>query len=128
MKLKIDRSKWLRGGPGRLLDEAGMMCCLGFLGKACGINKADMLHVGQPSEISSEPRRNKAVWERLRTERPLPGKALVALAPEPFEPEPSCYGELPLIWINDNGKITEKRREKLLTEEFAKIGVEVEFT
>lgn len=52
MKLTIDRSKWFRGKGSQssmLLRDDGHMCCLGFLGRACGASKKQMLNVSDPS-------------------------------------------------------------------------------
>lgn len=59
----IDRSKW--GVPpnstakgyeeheGVLLDGNDMMCCLGFVGRACGITKKLLLNKGLPEAVDS---------------------------------------------------------------------------
>lgn len=52
MKLTIDRSKWWRGngsGESRLLRPDGTMCCLGFLGRACGYTDEQLLDVTTPA-------------------------------------------------------------------------------
>lgn len=75
--LTIDRTKWRRGGPGEqdaeakakgsyeahtyalnrrfgqtmLLNNKGLMCCLGFDALACGLAPEDIENVGEPSDI-----------------------------------------------------------------------------
>lgn len=52
-ELLIDRSKWFRGRRGtdsrlvRLFDKK--MCCLGFLGIACGVPIEKMIDVSDPT-------------------------------------------------------------------------------
>lgn len=57
--LTIDRSKWNRGkkGPGAclMLNEVGMMCCLGFDALACGLTESQIMGVGTPSMIMDAP-------------------------------------------------------------------------
>lgn len=53
-KLVIDRALW---GKGALLQEDGKMCCLGHLGRACGVDKnylRPFLHygLGYPDDMS----------------------------------------------------------------------------
>lgn len=56
--LVIDRSKWQRGlpddfdGDTYLLDQSGMMCCLGFDAIACGIARKRILSVQTPAGIT----------------------------------------------------------------------------
>ena len=51
----INRKKWLRGegdDDSRLLRSTdNKMCCLGFLGKACGISSACLSGRGMPNTI-----------------------------------------------------------------------------
>lgn len=50
----VKRSKWVRGGRfGRslLLNEDGNMCCLGFLGEACGVPTDQLGGVGMPQSV-----------------------------------------------------------------------------
>lgn len=60
--LVIDRSRWRRGGSkfdgqfGRthLLNNKGMMCCLGFDALACGVLKKDIFEVANPVDVGGE--------------------------------------------------------------------------
>jgi len=60
--LTIKRSKWRRGGGGitindnkgstRLLNDKGLMCCLGFDAIGCGFTPADILGKVDPEELA----------------------------------------------------------------------------
>lgn len=56
MKLVITRSKWFRGEGGHrsklIRGSDGKMCCLGFLGLACGVPKTYLLNKTSPTSIS----------------------------------------------------------------------------
>lgn len=56
MKLVIDRSKWLRGeGSSKsslLRTSDGKMCCLGFLGLACGIAPDRLKGNSNPHDVT----------------------------------------------------------------------------
>jgi hypothetical protein len=52
-KLVIPREKW---GAGALVRSDGKMCCLGHLGKACGVPVAEMLSMGMPSGLDYDRR------------------------------------------------------------------------
>lgn len=47
-KLVIDRALW---GSASLLRRDGRMCCLGHLGKACGVPDEAMFNVGTPDGL-----------------------------------------------------------------------------
>jgi hypothetical protein len=49
IKFTVWRDRWSRGRKSQLLASDGMMCCLGFLGKACGAADDDILHGCTPS-------------------------------------------------------------------------------
>jgi hypothetical protein len=51
----IDRAKWQRGVPidSCLRDSEGKMCCLGFLGQACGFTAQELRDAISPSELPS---------------------------------------------------------------------------
>jgi hypothetical protein len=108
MKLVIDRSRWLRGeGPStssmiRLRDEK--MCCLGFFGLACGIERDRLLNRLVPTILQSP---NWPVW-------------LVDLGGNTTEARL-------LMNTNDSEAMSGAEREAALTAVFASHGVEVEF-
>jgi len=61
-QFEIDRSKWRFANHGNgitnLLNSYGYMCCLGFLGRACGIKDSELSQVGKPSQVDDE-------WKKL---------------------------------------------------------------
>jgi len=63
-KLTIDRARWVNGNHGhesQLLNSHGEMCCLGFLGKACGVSDDSMLSTLYPSGIPQYPKKLTSV-------------------------------------------------------------------
>jgi hypothetical protein len=120
VKLTIDRARWGRGvGEGRLLSD-GKMCCLGFLAKACGLSDTAIEDLGNPSDVyCEEPTKHKQVWNSMGVPFKKPRKLK--------ELGEAMALETVFVLINDDENLTEKRRERLLTKEFAKIGVNVEF-
>lgn len=132
MKLTIDRRKWGRGemaaqtekeklvSESRLLigedssrgviEAVGKMCCLGFLGRKCGINQDALLDKCMPSNVEIEPTRNKTVWNSL------------------IDNTHNTQVASDLAHINDSLNISEKMREFKIKRKMKKIGVEVIFT
>lgn len=54
-RFTVYRESWLRGNgtaSGLLLN--GQRCCLGFLGKACGIPDGEMYQVADPESVAPE--------------------------------------------------------------------------
>ena len=103
-KLVIDRAKW---GRGALVREDGKMCCLGFMGLACGLTKEEMKLHGMPHSMDPE--------------------ALARVGWVGWGNDDSCdlLGEL--ASINDNVNILRPRKERLLIEKFRTAGVELSF-
>ena len=111
MKLIIDRTKWLRGEGASvsylLREQDQKMCCLGFYSIGCGLKPSEIKNVQAP-EFRSE-------YEWLFE--------LFDLRIEDFSQD--CYL---LMKTNDQDcGIDEEARERIITEVFAKHGVEVEF-
>lgn len=110
-KLIITRSKWFRGkGSERsaLLTRNGKMCCLGFLGLACGLQKKDMRNSGAPSEISEEL---LAKWSKGIIRSNAMDSALGVI----------------MMGINDDPSLKPKYREVRLKGLFERINYRVEF-
>jgi hypothetical protein len=114
MKLEIDRAKWQRGFKygceSRLVSaplEVPSMCCLGFLGKACGYSDDELRGVAFPDYVD-----DLSKWP--------PG----ILAEDEARSEVTRR----LLDINDDYYPEEQTREIALAAEFAKIGIEVTFT
>lgn len=128
MKLTIDRSTWLRGeGPNasRLLREAdGKMCCVGFLGLACGLTKEQLLE-------------KTTVAQLVKTAAYKPSPEHPVSLDDMYRPHFDFVRGLTvaansdvandLYNANDETLISEATRETSLAVLFAKIGVEVEF-
>lgn len=110
MKLTITRSEWLRGEgflPSRLVrSQDNKMCCLGFLGVACGIPKEKMMNIGSPFYL------NQNKWP----------EKLISNLDTGFG---ACQN---LMAINDTQSLNDPEREAELTKEFASIDIQVEFT
>lgn len=107
----IDRSKWHRGGRTDLglillLNKQGNMCCLGFLGEqVCELKPDQLLGVCRP-DSSSE------LLARYRAHVP-------DLTDDVIQD---------LVLLNDrNRNMSDDRREALLTEAFAQIGLKPVF-
>jgi len=113
MKLVIDRSRWIRGLDPRasylIRREDQKMCCLGFYGLACGVPSEELLGKFSPND----------------------SKTFAALQPWLISEWSALEGMLSascnnLMRYNDS-ILYDSNREKLITLEFAKHGVEVEF-
>lgn len=114
MKVVIQRERWARGGingTSSLLNELDCMCCLGFAAKQIGGFRDDEIR-----DQSSHPKGQ--MWDG----------ELRFLDDEP-EHDYMNDGRIAdrFIRINDSRGYREERREDVLTEEFAKHGIELEF-
>lgn len=62
-KFTVERATWYRGngatGSRLLRAEDGMRCCLGHVGKQCGIPDIAMQEIGSPGAIRSKEEREK---------------------------------------------------------------------
>lgn len=111
-KLVIDRGRWGRGSSGGLLvnPETSKMCCLGFLGEACGLARGSMLGVATPAFCKGQLK----LW---------PERVLVDVE--------NTWGNS--TWtqgatdINDTVEMSEAEREEQLVEHFKEIGIELTF-
>jgi hypothetical protein len=101
-ELVIDRARW---GTGQLRNEDGSMCCLGFLGKACGIKVKDMLAVGMPDDLPS--------W-------------LIELFPDGLNSRDEIAAEQAAN-INDDPNMPRKKKEAKLRELFKTQGIKLTF-
>lgn len=103
MKLVIDRSRWLRGESSRnsFLKRSGdgRMCCLGFLGKACGYIERELEDRETPATIT-----DKSKW-------------------------PASLGRIDgeLMNVNDTYYLDDATRENNLRQLFNQIGIDLEF-
>ena len=150
MKLTIDRKTWMNADNlanlkvSSLLTADGRRCCLGFLGRACGIPDSEMRGVGTPARVgyageislygsAAETYATKwldgvlstcngyledAEWTRTAVALNDAGLAPNLTCGSLFEEGAKHYPEVP--W-GDN------YRERLLTAHFAAICVELSF-
>jgi hypothetical protein len=130
MDLVIDRAKWGRGqGNGALLRD-GKMCCLGFLARECGLGAKTISGVGVPSDFSRCDDDGNGVPRKVRRHQEVWNAVLGKIKPRlPFTDARAKATDVEdvLVMINDEAAMTDARRERLLTKEFAKIGVKVTF-
>lgn len=93
------------------------MCCLGFEAKQLyNLKDSDLFDVGNPGDI-----------EGVSLMIPMPFPDL--LEPYPLNPSRVYVNNLcqHLITLNDKPDLCDADRERLLKEEFAKRGIDVEF-
>lgn len=112
-RLIINRSKWKTGeilgnftgkGDTELLNEEGFMCCLGFCCHQMGISKKELLNKSIPSELVN--------WE-------IPGLLDKRGNDSKFAND--------ALGINDDPKLSIKKREKKIKKHFAKENIIVKF-
>ena len=113
MRLIINREMWIRGPNQRSflireIDEK--MCCLGFLGLACGISSKELEGRSRPADVND---RSDDLW-------PL----LAQPAIDGCRRDSELVDEL--INVND-GKFSEYNREAQITNLMEQLGVKVEF-
>lgn len=113
MKITIERKSWIRGDQGLkftcLFRDDGHMCCLGFLGAACGIPLEEMLGRKTPAGLETD---------ELYKLYPI---GIRKIDPDGF----SLIGRL--IVANDSPQLSEEERESKVRELMAEGGVEVDF-
>ena len=108
----VSRKTWLRGEGSKdsslFRPEDKKMCCLGFLGRElCGATEEQMELCDTPAE--TDPAIN---W-------------IDGLLKNPGKYNSDAAHRL--MEINDEECMDDEEREKLLTEEFAKLGIAVKF-
>jgi hypothetical protein len=114
MKVVIDRSKWIRG---KLADEHGCMCAMGFIAKACGVPDSELVGATSLACISD------ALGH-------LPGSVPDYLHPrgcpeQGFEESDSARV---IEAINDNEVNSTPEIEAILTGQVRWLDIELEFT
>lgn len=113
MKFTIDRNVWLRGEGvcnSKLLRDDGKMCCVGIFLKALGVMDEDLIDQRVAYDLGI-----------VRLEK-LQCPWLAAHGAD--EPVPSI---IELYRTNDSRVMDDADREQLITKEFGKHDVEVEF-
>lgn len=116
MKLVIDRNTWLRGEGTEnsflLREKDSKMCCLGFLGAACGVPSESMTNTEAPALLNQDHRDL------------FPDFLFHGGRDLNQDSSDECNS---LVEINDDEELTPEEREAELTMLFAKHGIEVEF-
>lgn len=100
----VDAKNWIRGEKFNndldgscLLNSHGKMCCLGFFGEACGVDRENLKLYVLPQRRAKEHKAFPSwIYERFAA-------------------------------VNDNGNISDEERVKQLRELFKKKGVTVRF-
>lgn len=122
-ELVISRAGWLRGGtlkPGQtseLLSRVdGRMCCLGFLGRACGLRKSEIEDLGLPSAVAHSviTKWPSEFVEVIEEEGVGVGAVNTSL----------CVG---LSNINDSSLTNDRQKEKKIKDLFSMAGWKVKF-
>lgn len=120
MKVVITRSNWLRGKGSRdsflFRYSDGKMCCLGFLGIACGISKRDLLGRTTPEDVKVDP----LIWPSGTLE-----PVLLKLSFRSGFTNGPIIREI--VRHNDDPDVNEHTREEYLRNDFKGLGVEIEF-
>ncbi len=113
-QLTIDESKWVRGnvgGESALLNEAGNMCCLGFLSKSCGVPTEALAGTAMPDNLSPNHRSQ------------LPAQL--------FDTDPRFQAgsdwTTEAADINDDDQLRLSSRRQRLVKHFEKIGIKLKF-
>jgi len=126
MKFTVERSKWLRGIGSEhsflLRSTDGKMCCLGFLGLACGLDPERITNIDSPNGIpvsSSETARKE--WSKTVPEAEGLFREYVK------DNSVVCEQLMETNDMETNDSVDESHREKALTKLFAEIGIEVKF-
>lgn len=124
MDLKIIRKRWVRGGfNGRsyMRNDHGNMCCLGFLGRACGYSDDDLHGFSDPWDVMISAGRNLFPKGTFYSISGFTG--------ETSESEKLRQTELitRIISVNDSRKFEEKDREAEITRLMRSLDVDVTF-
>jgi hypothetical protein len=114
MKYVVDRRTWFRGkgaDDSKLLMDNGMRCCIGFVGKQCGISDDDLLGVAEVTAMHYD-KKKFPTW--MREPYSLKGKAGLTVIGQAYH-------------TNDDENINDEQREARLKEIFAEAGDEIIF-
>jgi hypothetical protein len=120
--LVINRKNWLRGEGGDVSflkrEEDGKMCCLGMYLNQCRVPQGDMIDVQVPCSLEFKTIPKQAKW----------------MIDDNYEASPLCNSLMntsplcnSLMNTNDDQKINEGKREKIISEKFSKAGIKVTF-
>jgi len=128
MQFTVKRSEWYRGqgytGSRLLREQDRKRCCLGFLGRACGIGDNEMLDVTNPWGTKGDPGQS-GTWH--------PGLFLADVLRHFPDIDLPLTNTMPdimatlFVVVNDSPDLDGVTREETLTRLFRHIGIEVEF-
>ena len=112
MNLVVKRSKWLRGEEDSYLVRGSdkKMCCLGFLGRQCNITQKEMLDIGLPNRVDHDHKFPSAIIETDKY-----GDSICSMLCDE------------IVHTNDTSIISDKQRERKLTQLFKKADIAITF-
>lgn len=120
--LTIPRDEWYRGGDKNLndttpmLNDIGLRCCLGHLGRTMNVPDSVLLHTGSPLDSIG--------WSNELYSKYDPNDLLVHLDGIVLD---NTEFTIDAMNINDNPDISEDEREQQVIELFATKGITVNF-
>ena len=130
----VNRKNWYRGKNfAELRNGKGQKCCLGFLANSCDLSSQKLTGMGDLEDLFSL---HSHTWNMLVEEKEKAVKRvnnikeitkdtpIMKLMCKDLTSNRLCRD---IIKINDNPKLTDEKREKLLTKKFKRIDVEVNF-
>ena len=121
-KLTINRKRWLRGQKDSVLrNEEGLMCCLGFYCLLKKFKISDIFNRSAPEEVLKRTR-----VDVINKTTKL-GRLLIDNDNEEGKIINNNEVCNDLMICNDNTDISDKQRERRITQLFKKINVEVKF-
>lgn len=124
MDLKIIRKHWIRGGVnGRsyMRNDHGNMCCLGFLGKACGYSDSELLGFSDPWDVMIHAGRDLFPAGTFYSISDFPSRAARS------EELRQSTLITRIVTSNDSRSLWEKDREDEITRLMRALGVDVTF-
>lgn len=127
LKVTVDRTRWLRGGNGTLLERGtGKMCCLGFVCKQVGLEDSTIQNQADPQELyqSSMDFEDGEETENEKTDflRKKLGAEVKLLR---YSSNTEVCERL--ISTNDMANIDDSERERMLIELAEEAGIEFSF-
>lgn len=120
----VERANWLRGTDQSMLrNPEGQMCCLGFLGLACGYTPEELLNRNLPDDFENRPTgesKDRLLWPRdlARVHEDQDEGGEYSIGTE------TCSR---IAITNDSTFLSDASREQRLTEYFGSIGIKVVF-
>ena len=110
----VKRPLWYRGQhfhASALVRADNRMCCVGFLGLACGLSARSMLNIPTAHRVESPTEQAKWPAAFQQSEAPVYGLTSVA----------------EIYQVNDSPRLSEEEREAKLTTLFDKLNITITF-